>query len=57
MSIYTKGPDVDLTNRLTRLLIEAAESFLSAIPQDPRHAGEAAEFEISLAVRRRRPPS
>lgn len=57
MSIYTKGPDVDLTNRLTRLLIEAAESFLSTIPQDPRHAGEAAEFEISLAVRRRRPPS
>jgi hypothetical protein len=57
MSIHTEGPDADLADRLNRLLIETAESFLRAIPQDPRHTGGAVAFEISLAVRRRRLPA
>ena len=57
MSIYTDGHEVDLTDQLGRLLIETAESFLRAMSHDHRRTGDAVEYEISIALRRRTPTS
>lgn len=57
MSIYTDGHEVDLTDQLGRLLIETAECFLRAMSHDHRRTGDAVEYEISIALRRRTPTS
>lgn len=45
--------DTDLTQRLEQLLLETAAAFLR-IAQERHRGARAAEYEISLAVRRRR---
>ncbi|WP_156397375.1 MULTISPECIES: hypothetical protein [unclassified Sphingomonas] len=45
--------DTDLTNRLTALLLETAQNFLRIAQEQRQDRGYPAEYEISLAVRRR----
>jgi hypothetical protein len=45
--------DTDLTNRLTALLLETAQNFLRIAQEQRQGHVHPAEYEISLAVRRR----
>jgi hypothetical protein len=45
--------DTELTERLNHLLLETANAFLRMAQEHHRGPARAAEFEISVAVRRR----
>lgn len=45
--------DIDLTQRLEQVLLETAAAFLRLVQEQHPHA-DGAEYEIALAVRRRR---
>ncbi len=49
--------DTELTARLNHLLLETANAFLRIAQEHHRGPARAAEFEISVAVRRRTIPA
>lgn len=49
--------DAELTHRLNNLLLETANAFLRVAHEHHRGPTKAAEYEISVAVRRRAIPA